>query len=270
MDISTLTAIVPVEINFGAAMKFIAIMAAAIIAAGILFRLFLGRRSALNRAICAGIGVLCVYVLTVIVYTFSPGNLEQYLVPLPYVDFSGTVLNIRIWDMGDFPALCAEILSLVILILLYNLVDNMLPDGESTVSWVIFRSITVVIAMLVHYFITTLTDDTLPQLLVSYGPTILLLCLVISLTAGLVGALLELLVVAVNPIVGILFHFFFSSGLGKQISKAMLTTGILTGLAVTLRYLGYGAISITAAALLSYIPLLLILIGLWWILERIF
>ena len=92
MDISALTAIVPAQISFGTTMKYLAIFVVGAIAAGLLFRIFLGRRSALNRAICAGIGVLCVYVMTVIVYTFSPGNLEQFLVPLPFIDFSGDLL----------------------------------------------------------------------------------------------------------------------------------------------------------------------------------
>ena len=270
MDISTLTDMVPAQLSFGTTIKFIGILAATVVVAGLLFRIFLGRRSALNRAICAGSGVLCVYVMTVIVYTFSPGNLDRFLAPLPFVTFSGDALQLSVISEAGFSATCAEILSLVILILLYNLTDNMLPDGESTLSWALLRSLTIVTAMVVHYFVSLLTRGYLPDLLISYGPTILMVCLVISLMAGLVGALLGLLMVVVNPILGFLFHFFFSSGLGKQVSKAMLTAGILTGLFLFLISLGYGVISISAAALLSYIPLLLILIVLWWILERIF
>ena len=270
MDITALTAIVPAQISFGTTMKYIAIFAAAAIAAGLLFRIFLGRRSALNRATCAGIGVLCVYVLTIMVYTFSPGNLERFLVPLPFMQFSGHTVQIAGFSSADFPTLCADFLSLVTLVLLYNLSDNLLPDGESAVTWLLFRSLTILMAMVVHYFFTLLTHEFLPDLLVSYGPTILLVLLVVSLLAGLVGALLGLLLVVVNPILGFLFHFFFASGLGKQISKAMLTTSLLTIVAATLTHYGYGVISISAAALLSYIPLLLILIALWWILEWIF
>lgn len=270
MDISTLTAIVPAQIRFGAAIKFIAIFAAAVIVAGLLFRIILGRRSALNRAICAGIGVLCVYVMTIILYTFSPGGLDRFLAPLPFVTFSESNLYIMTSGESAFPVFCSEAVSLVILILVYNLTDNLLPDGESTLSWLFLRTLTVVTAMAVHYFITLATKAYLPELLVSYGPTILLILLAISLLAGLVGALLELLVIAVNPILGILFHFFFSSGLGRQISKAMLTAGLLTGLFFMLKHFGYGIVGISAAALLSYIPLLVVLVALWWILEWVF
>ena len=270
MDISALTAIVPTNISFGATVKFIGILAAAVIAAGFLFRLFLGRRSALNRAICAGIGVLCVYVLTAIVYTFSPGNLDRFLAPLPFIDFSGDLLCLTNFSNTAFPEICAEILSLFILIFVYNLMDNLLPDGETLIGWIMFRGLTVVTATVAHYFLTVLTHTFLPELLVSCGPTILLILLVFSLLGGLVGAILSLLLVAVNPIIGFLFHFFFSSWLGKQISRAMLTTGLLTALIMVMNHFGYSIITISAVALLSYIPLLLILILLWWILERVF
>ena len=158
----------------------------------------------------------------------------------------------------------------MILVLLYNVIDNLLPDGEHSVSWIIFRCITTVIAAVTHHFIAVLTNDYLPELLLSYGPIILLACLLISLLSGLLGAMLSFLMVVVNPVFGFIFHFFFSSGLGKQISKAMLTSGLLLVLVVTLRHLGYGVIGISTGALLSFIPLLLILIAVWWILERVF
>ena len=270
MDITNLTAAIPVQISFVSTMKYLGIFAAVIVACGLLLRIILGRHSPLNRAICAGIGVLCVYVLTIIVYTFSPGSLERFLTPLPFISFSGNVLQITAFSDASFSVICAEIVSVFILVLLYNLTDNMLPDGESTASWFLLRTLTIVIAMAVHYLVSHATGTFLPDLLVSYGPMILLICLVISLLAGLLGALLGLVMVAVNPVLGLLVHFFFSSGLGKHISRAMLTTALLTVLVITLNHFGYCLISISAAALLSYIPLLLILVVLWWMLERIF
>ena len=270
MDISTLTALLPAKITFMAMLKFLGILAASVLVIGLLFRLFLGRRSALNRAICAGIGVLCVYVLTIIVYTFSPGNLDRFLAPLPLIQFHNEALYIMTFGETPFPTLCAEILSLVILILIYNLSDSLLPDGETTVAWLLLRALTIALAMTVHYFLQLLTREFLPQFLVTYGPTILMVCLLFALLAGIVGALLGLVLAVVNPILGFLFHFFFSSRLGKQLSKAMLTTSILVGVTLMLTHLGYGTIGISAVSLLSYIPLFLVLIALWWLLERVF
>lgn len=270
MDISTLTAILPAQITFAAMLRFIGILVAAVFVSSLLFRIILGRRSALNRAVCAGIGVLCIYVLTIIVYTFHPGNLDQFLIPLPFVDFSGTTMYLTRYTEAPFSDICAEILSLIILVLVYNLTDSLLPDGETTLSWILLRSLAIIASMIVHYFLIVLTKDYLPELLVSYGPMILLVCLLTSFFAGILGALLGLVVAVINPILGLLFHFFFSSRLGKELSKSVLTSAILIGLIATLHRLGYTVIGVSAIALLSYIPLLLILVALWWVLERIF
>ena len=57
---------------------------------------------------------------------------------------------------------------------------------------------------------------------------------------------------------------------GKQITKAMLTTAILSGLVYLLNYLGVTVISIASAALMAYIPFLIILVVLWYVVNRIF
>ena len=161
---------------------------------------------------------------------------------------------------------------MVILVLLYNLTDSVLPDGEDTsaVSWFVLRLLTIIAAMVVHYFVTNLTASFLPELLVSYGPTILLVCLIASLLVGIVGAVLGLLLTVVNPIFGILFAFFFSNKFGKQLSKAMLTTVLLTGLVAILNRLGYSIVSISSSALASYIPMLAVLLALWYVIARKF
>ena len=58
--------------------------------------------------------------------------------------------------------------------------------------------------------------------------------------------------------------------IGKQITKAVLTTLILSGIVCLLNYLGCSVISIAAAALMAYIPFVLILIALWYVVYRIF
>lgn len=270
MDFNTLTSYLPAEITLGSMVKFIAILVAASVIISLVFRMLFGKKSALNKALCAGIGVLCIYVLTVIIYTFNPGNLEQFLVPLPFVKFSGDYLYLMSFAGTDFSVICAEILSMVILVLLYNLTDSVLPDGEdsSSVSWFVLRFLTIIAAMVVHYFVSAITDSFLPELLVSYGPTILLVCLIASLMVGVVGALLGLVLTVVNPIFGLLFAFFFSNKFGKQLSKAMLTTSILCILVTVLNQLGYSIVCISAAALTSYIPLLAVLLMLWFVIGR--
>ena len=157
---------------------------------------------------------------------------------------------------------------MVILVFLYNLADCLLPDGESPITWFILRILTIIVAMIIHYLITKWTGDFLPDLLVDYGPTILLVCLVASVLMGAVGFILGLVLTVVNPIFGLLFSFFFSNKLGKQLSKAMLTTILLTGIVFALNRLRYSVISISITSLLSYLPMLGVLLGAWYFISR--
>lgn len=265
MDLHNLTSMIPAEITIVSMAKFIGILLLAAFAVSIVFRLLFGKGSALNRAVSASMGILCVYITTIVIYTFRIAALEHYLVPLPFVKFSGDYLYILPLTATEFPVICSEMLSMVILALLYNFADAILPDGKKPLTWFVFRFLTVSVAIASHYVLSVLTESFLPELIVDYAPTILLICLTASLLAGILGVLLGLVLTVVNPIFGLLYGFFFSNKLGKQISKAMLTTVILTALVAVLGYFEYNVICISAAALLSYVPLLAVLLLLWYL-----
>ena len=270
MDLSSLSPILPAQFTLASTLKFIAIAAAGILLATLLFRLIFGKGSALNQAICAGSGVLCVYVLTIVIYTFSPGNLERFLVPLPFTKFSGSYLYLMDFAAAGFPDICAQILSMILLVLMYNIADAILPSGKSAspIKWFLLRYLSILAAMLIHYFVSRMTVGFLPELLVAYGPIILLVCLVASILMGVLGFFLGLVMTVVNPILGILFSFFFSSKFGKLIFRAALTALLLTALEALLVHFGYGLISIDVKALVSYIPLLAALMSVWYFVGR--
>lgn len=270
MNFNELTSMIPAEITIVTMIKFIAVLAVFVFVVCFLFRMLFGKKSAVNEALCAGIGVLCIYITTIMIYTFSPGNLENFLVPLPFLEFSGDSLYLMSFEDAGFTAICSQFLSMVILVLLYNLASGILPDGEETsvVNWLLLRFMTIIAAMTAHWFLSGVTESFLPDLLISYGPMILLLCLVASMMMGILKVILGIALTVVNPLFGILFTFFFRNTLGKQISKAMLTATILSLLVVILRRLGYGIVCISASALASYIPLLAVLLGLWVLIGR--
>ena len=56
---------------------------------------------------------------------------------------------------------------------------------------------------------------------------------------------------------------------GKQLSKAVFTSTILCAVVYLLGYVGYTVICITAAALLAYIPLVIVLLILWYLIGRL-
>jgi hypothetical protein len=80
---------------------------------------------------------------------------------------------------------------------------------------------------------------------------------------------LKLVIVAllatVNPLIGAFYTFFFATIVGKALSKAILTTAILSAFILGLNYVGVFSVSIASAALVAYIPLLVILVAIWYV-----
>ena len=94
--------------------------------------------------------------------------------------------------------------------------------------------------------------------------------LVVMMAVGSLKFLVGILLTAVSPLIAVLYTFFFASVVGKALSKAVLTTAILAGVVYLLNYLGIFAVFIGAAVLVAYIPLLVVLLILWWIAGRLF
>ena len=103
-----------------------------------------------------------------------------------------------------------------------------------------------------------------------YAPVILLALMTLLLLTGVLKIIIGALLTTVNPIIGGLYTFFFANVIGKQITRAMLTAAIISGIVVALQHIGFTVISISSAALIAYLPFLLILIILWYIAMKIF
>lgn len=115
---------------------------------------------------------------------------------------------------------CSEILSLIILAFLVNLLDTLIPRGNSAVGWFFLRILMVLFAMVLHILADWAFKTYLPNVLVTYAPTILLVILAVALLMGLMNLVLSVVLTVVNPIFGALYTFFFSNIVGKQLSKA--------------------------------------------------
>ena len=270
LTLSGITSYLPADLDFIGALKFIAIFAGSMLIIGSVARMILGQQSGLNRALSSAMGILCIYAVTIVIYTFNPYDLSRFLAPLPFVAFDGDVLHIFSFSGAEFPVICSQILSMVILAFLVNLLDSILPRGQKMVTWYVLRLLTVILAMGLHYIVSWGFNMFLPGVLAAYAPTILLLLLVAMLLIGLANVILSLILTVVNPIFGAVYAFFFSNIVGKQLGKAVMTTAILCGVVYALNHFGYAAIVISAAALQAYIPLILALLVLWYITGHIF
>lgn len=232
-------------------------------------RFIFGKRSALNNAVSSAIGILFIYAVTVVLKSLG-AQFENLIAPLPFVTISGDLLHIFSFQGADYTIICSEVLSMIILSFLVNLADGWLPRGKNIFSWIFFRCLTVVIAFILHLIVVGLFATYLPEGIVTYAPAVLLGLLVILLLTGALKIVVGALLSTVNPIIGGLYTFFFATVIGKQVTKAVLTTALLSALVFLLNYLGCTVISIASAALVAYIPFVIVLVVLWYIVCRIF
>ena len=259
----------PAEIDLISTAEFMLYFAAASLILGVLGRLVLGKRSSLNHALSSSIAILLIYAVTVLVYTFKPWNLEVLLSPLPFVTFAGDYMILLPLHDTAFPALCTEILSLVILSFLINLLDTLIPKGDSVLHWYGLRLVTVILCMGLHFGVCWAFETFLPDFLVTYAPTVLLFVLLFMVFSGVASLILGAILTLNSPFLGAMYTFFFSNIVGKQVSKSVFTTVILCVVFFLMGYFGYTIITITAAALLTYIPLALVLLLLWYLVGHV-
>ncbi len=267
--LSDLQSYIPAQIDFAMVLKFVALSAAGALAIGLFNRLVLGKRSDLNHAVSSAMGILFVYAVTIVIYSLNPGKLAQYLTPLPFIRFSGDKLVIFSFFTASLPEICRHVLSLLILSFLVNLLDSFIPKGKKFLGWYGYRFLTVIMAMALHFVVSWLFGTYLPGFLVTYAPMILLVLLGALLLLGAAKVVLGLVLTVVNPIIGAIYAFFFSHAVGKQLSKAVVTSALICALVLVVDYLGYTVISVSVTALVAYIPVILVLLALWYLVGHV-
>lgn len=264
-----LTNILPAQLDFGSVLLFLGAFCLGILALTLVFRLFFGKGSGFSRAISSALGILLVYLATVLIYTFRPGNFARFLSPLPFVTFSADRLILFSFTNAAFPDICRELLSMIVLAFLVNLTDSFIADGKKMLTWLISRFLTVLGAMAVHYGVNVIILNFLPDVLYQYAPMILFCILIFMLSLGVLKTVLGIFLTALNPILGAMYAFFFSSRIGRRVSRAVLSTLVLSLLVFTLEYLGYSVIPIGISALQAYAPALVIILLLWYTFDKI-
>ena len=257
------------EFDFVFSLEYLALFAVGFVILGLLGRAFLGKRSSLNHALSSSIGIVLIYAVTACIYIFKPLSLDTILSPLPFVAFNGEYMRIFPLIGAHFSVICYEALGMLILAFLMNLFDTILPEGEGILRWYLLRFLSVILAMGSYILVRWLFSTYLPDALTLYAPAIVLCVLLAFLLMGVINFLLGLVLTATNPILGAIYTFFFSTLVGKQLSKAVLTTLILTSLVFLLEYLGVGLLLITGAALLAYIPAIALMLVLWYLIGHI-
>ncbi len=247
--------------------KSVLIMAAGTLLLGAVSRFIFGKKSVLNQSVSSAIGILFVYAATVVLRSLG-GEFDKFVAPLPLVTFSGDEMLLFSFD-ADYTIVCTQVLSMVILAFLANLMETFLPRGKHLLSWLFFRCLSVVLAIAAHLLVTFLFTKYLPQGLVTYAPTILLGLMILLLLVGALKLVVGAVLATVNPLIGAFYTFFFATVVGKALTKAIFTAGILCGIVAALNSIGLVSISIASAALIAYIPFLVILLIVWYVVGHI-
>ena len=229
---------IPTQISFTTMLQFLLYFAAASLILGVLSRFILGKRSSLNHSLSSAMGILFIYVVTVVIYTFKPLFFAELLSPLPFVNFYGDYIVLFPFAPGDIPALCSGALSLIILAFLVNLLDTFIPKGKTIVGWYLLRLVSIVLAMGLHYVVHWAFNTYLPDVLVTYAPMILLFLLVFMLLLSVLNLVLGVALTVMNPIFGAIYTFFFSNIIGKQLTKAVFSSLIVGIIFFLLDYFG--------------------------------
>lgn len=242
--------------------------AAAALLVGWISKMVFGKNNEFGHAVSSAIGILFLYAVTIVLY--SAGIQRDLLVaPLPFVEISGDYLAFFQFSGAHYAEVCSQLLSMIILAFLVNLLDMLFSKEKKFFGWLIFRCLSVFLSLLLHLVVTYLFRTYLPEGIVVYAPTVLLWLLLIMLAVGALKVVVGLVLATVNPIIGALYTFFFATLVGKQLSKAVLTTALLTGLIYALNYIGVTGISIVGAALIAYIPFAIALVLIWYLLNKL-
>ncbi len=236
---------------------------------GSIGRFVFGKRSMLSGAVSSAIGILFIYALNVVLHS-AGAEYSQFLTALPFVSISGNQMTLFNFMASDYLAICGQVLNMIILAFLVNLIDRWLPIGKNAFTWVFFRVLTVLLAQGAHLLAVGLLATYLPQGLLVYAPVILLAILALMLLTGALKIIVGVAISTVNPLIAALYTFFFANLVGKQVTKAVLTTAILVLLVLALQYFGITAVSIVLSALVAYIPFLIILFVLWFVVLKVF
>ena len=235
---------------------------------GALGRFVFGKRSVLHCSISSAIGIIFIYVATVALQCYGT-DLQGMLAPLPFMELKDQAIHFFSFQNAEITVICTQVLSIVILAFLVNILDSILPRGKNFFLWLLLRSVTVAGAMVLHVLALWLLR-LLPVDVMQYAPMVLLALVVLLVLVGGLKIIIGAVLTTVNPIIGILYTFFFANIVGKAITKAILTGGIISALVYLLEYVGITSVPLIGEALVLYIPFALILLIVWFVIGKLF
>lgn len=266
--VTFLESLLPSGFEIEMLLKAAVVLIAGVLVLGLAGRLLFGKKSVLNQSVSSAISILFIYAVTVVIYSLGV-DLKFLVSPLPFVTIRGEYMEIFQYEGVHYTVICDQILGMVILSFLANLTTGWLPTGKKLFSWIFFRALSVLLAMILHLIANAIITSFLPEGLLTWAPVILLGLLITLMLVGGLKLLVGAVLTTVNPLIGILYTFFFANVVGKQLSKAVLTTVIISAIVFALNSFGVTSVFIASAALVAYIPFVLLLLVAWYIVGHL-
>lgn len=244
-----------------------AVLSVFLLGAGLVLRIFFGEKCTVNRSISGFMAILFIYALTALIYSLQLQNVTQYLVPLPFAVFRNDLLIVSFSAYTMKSLMCSQLLSLIILGFIIHLMNFLLPSGQSFFPWLLMRLVGAVAAVAAFIAANWALNTFLPTAIAQSAPVILVTVLAVTLLVSLFNPLLCILFTAANPIIGLLYTFFFSNTIGKNLTRAVLSAALICVFFYAMEYFGLSAVYITKDAMLRYSPFAAAMLGVWFIFD---
>ena len=262
---ATITQIGATALQYG---KFLGLLVLGVLLLSSLNRFLFGKENQINLAITAAMEILCLYVLNIIICAFGL-DYQLFLSPLPFVTIAEDYLFLFPILSTELTPLCEQLLKLLIIAFLVNLIGGLIPQGQHLLTWTLLRLITVSASVAALYGADLLLTAYLPQGFADLAPTILVLSLAALIALGSLKLFIGAALLFLDPIIAALYTFFFSNVIGRALARAMVSTLLISGLLALLSWLKITVLPIAAAGLTGYIPLLIVVVLLWYFVGRV-
>lgn len=247
---------------------FFIVLVLALLLAVSLIRFLFGKKNQLGKALTSAMEILCLYLLCLTAYALGL-HWDYFSAPLPFISMTdGTVYILSIRDAG-FSAISPHLAKLLLLAFGVNLLNAFIPSGKRFGLWLLLRMASMVLVIFVNYGLNLLLNVCFPQGIAAVAPIILLAALAVLILLGSLKLLVGLALFVSNPVIGALYTFFFSNLIGRSLARAILSAGAVTALVYLMNALGIFTLSFTAVGLIWLLPVLLIIIRLWYLIDRI-
>ena len=248
---------------------FAVILLLGILFVSTLFHFLFGKRAQIQIAVSSALEIFVVYIIAIVVCTLGV-SWSVFLSSLPLVSISDQHLYFYPVLNSDFTLLCSQLLHLLIIAFVVNLVNSLISHTKHLLSRLVLRLLVVAVTIGIICGLNVLLKNFVPQDFAQYAPKILLLVLAALILLGSMRLLVGTAIAFVSPILGVLYTFFFSNIIGRALSRAILTTALLTGLVIALNTLGIYGIPISTSGLLLCVPILLIGMLVWFLVSHLF